>query len=66
MKVLFHLDFKYNRYLALKIYRDIYYKVKRFCEFSDKRLEKSMEWSWKNGNSFNVTIPNNVKKNHKE
>ena len=42
MWVLFQCNFEYCAFLGTKTLRDVQWKVKRFCEASDNRIERAL------------------------
>ena len=45
MWVLFKCNFEYYAFMASRILRDVQYKVKRFCEASDNKIERALKWA---------------------
>jgi hypothetical protein len=43
MWVLFHCNFEYNAYMAVRALRDVQFKVKKFCEGSDNKIERALQ-----------------------
>jgi len=57
MTVLFHLDYPYSRFPAFRSLRDIQHRVKRFCEVSDRRIERQLS-----RNIMNDRLPDDLMK----